>query len=142
MKKVIAYFSLLILLQTGCRDDAPQATKLLDLKAFRIEAPETWKAMADQGYDSQVGRLTNGSDVLAYDYGWYSYTLRNETSATHLRTVTTIDGRSALIVRPKKTGQGLIGLYVEVDGQNRLILTGRDTRDESTVIRMFESVRF
>jgi hypothetical protein len=141
MKQIIAYFSLFIL-QTGCRDNAVQGTKLLDLKAFRIEAPETWKAIADQGYDSQVGRLTNGSDVLTYEYGWYSYTLRNETSATHLRTVTTIDGRSALIVRPKKTGQGLIGLHVEVDGQNRLSLTGRDIRDESTVIRMFESVRF
>jgi hypothetical protein len=132
----------LILLQTGCGDDVLRGTKLLDLKAFRLEAPETWKAIADQGYDSQVGRLTNGSDVLTYEYGWYSYTLRNETSATHLRTVTTIDGRSALIVRPKKTGQGLIGLHVEVDGQNRLSLTGRDIRDESTVIRMFESVRF
>ena len=132
----------MILLQTGCGDDVLRGNKPLDIKAFRLDAPETWKAIADQGYDSQVGRLTNGSDVLTYEYGWYSYTLRNETSATHLRTVTTIDGRSALIVRPKKTGQGLIGLYLEVDSQNRLSLTGRDIRDESTVIRMFESVRF
>lgn len=133
---------LLMLVQTGCEDNASPPTRMLDLKTFRVETPDTWKAIPGQGYDSQVGRLTNGSDVLEYDYGWYSYRLQKETSATHLRTVITIDGRSALIVRPKKTGKGVIGLYVEVNDQNRLSMTGRDIRDEATIIRIFESVRF
>lgn len=142
MKRIVAFFSLLILLQTGCEQNELPATKLLDLKTFRVEVPDTWKDVPGVGYDSQVGRLTNGSDVLAYDYGGYSYRLQNETSATHWRTVTAIDGRPALIVRPKKTGQGVIGLFVEVDNLHRLSLTGRDIRDEATVIRLFESVRF
>lgn len=142
MKRVIAFFTLLILLQTGCKDAAPQATQVLDLGTFRVEAPANWKAIADQGTDSQVGRLTNGSDVLAYDYGWYSYRLQNETSATHLRINTTIDGHPALMVRPKMAGQGVIGLYVESNGGKRLSLTGRDIADESTIIRIFQSVKF
>ena len=142
MKRIVALFSLLILLQTACeRNDLP-ANRLLDLKTFRVEVPDTWKDVPGVGYDSQVGQLTNGSDVLAYDYGWYSYRLQNETSATHLRTVTTIDGRPALIARPKKRGQGTIGLFVEVDDLNRLSLTGRDSRDEATIIRIFQSVKF
>ena len=142
MKRIVALFSLLILLQTACeRNDLP-ANRLLDLKTFRVEVPDTWKAVPGVGYDSQVGQFTNGSDVLTYDYGWYSYRLQNETAATHWRTVTTIDGRPALIVRPKKTGQGVIGLFVEVDDLNRLSLTGHDIRDEATVLRLFESVKF
>lgn len=142
MKRIVASFALLILLQTGCGQNDPQAIKLLDLKTFRVEVPDDWRDVPGQGYDSQVGRLTNGSAVLSYDYGWYSYRLQNETSATHLRTITTINGRPALIVRPKKTGQGVIGLFVEVDDLNRLSLTGHDIRDEATVIRLFESVKF
>lgn len=142
MKRIIAFLTLLILLQTGCRQNDPPAIKLLDLKAFRVEVPADWIPIADQGYDSQVGRLTNGKEVLKYDYGWYAYTLRDETSATHLRTVTTIDGRPALLVRPKKTGQGVVGLYIEVNDYNRLSLIGHDVRDEATVIRLFQSVKF
>ncbi|GAB3219845.1 hypothetical protein [Spirosoma arcticum] len=142
MKRVIASFILFIVLQASCQDDPTPATQFLDLKTFRVEVPDTWKNVPGVGYDSQVGRLTNDSDVLAYDYGWYSYRLQNETSATHWRTVTTIDGRPALIVRPKKTGQGVIGLFVEVDDLNRLSLTGHDIRDEATVLRLFKSVKF
>lgn len=142
MNRIVASFVLLILLPTGCKQDDVLTIKLIDLGTFRVEVPDTWTNVPDQGIDSQVGRLTNGSDMLGYDYGWYSYRLQNETSATHWRTVTTIDGRPALIVRPKKTGQGAIGLFVEVDNLNRLSLTGRDIRDEATVIRLFESIKF
>lgn len=142
MRRVVAFFVLLLLFQTSCQDGAPPAIQLLDLKGFRVEVPAEWRNIPGVGYDSQVGQLTNGKDVVQYDYGWYSYTLRNETSATHLRTVTTINGRPALIVRPKKRGNGVIGLYVEVDAYNRLSLTGRDIGDETTILRIFESVRF
>lgn len=141
MKRAVPVFLLLFLLQTGCQDNNPEANHVLDLKAFRLEAPDTWRVIPAVGYDSQVGSLTNGKDALSYDYGWYSYTLKDETSATHLRTVTTIDGRPALIVRPKKRGQGVIGLYI-TDDQNRLSLIGQDIRDEATILKMFQSVRF
>ncbi len=142
MRRVIAFFVLLLIVQTSCQDDALPAIQLLELGAFRVEAPAEWRNIPGVGYDSQVGQLTNGKDVVQYDYGWYSYTLRNETSNTHLRTVTTINGRPALIVRPKKRGKGVIGLYVEVDAYNRLSLTGRDIRNEAMILRIFESVRF
>ena len=142
MSRLVASLILVILLQTGCDDTIPSSVRVLDLKTFRVEAPGTWQDVPGVGYDSQVGSLTDGRDVLRYDYGWYSYRFRNETSATHLRTPVTIDGRSALVVRPRKVGKGVIGLYVEVDGQNRLSLTGRDIRDEETAIRIFQSVKF
>lgn len=142
MRRVVLSCILLILLQISCKDDIAPVVQVLDLNTFRVEVPDTWKDVPGQGYDSQVGQLTNGIDVLNYDYGWYSYTLRNETSATHFRTATTIDGHPALIVRPKKTGKGIIGLYVEINGENGLNLIGRDIHDEETIIRIFQSVRF
>lgn len=141
MKQAVTICFLLLLLQTSCRDNNPVANHILDFNAFQIEAPDTWRIIPGVGYDSQVGSLTDGRDALSYDYGWYSYTLKDETSATHLRTQTTIDGRSALIVRPKKKGQGVIGLYI-TDDQNRLSLIGHDIQDETTILKLFNSVRF
>jgi hypothetical protein len=141
MKRAVAVFFLLLSLQTSCQDNSPVASHVLDLKSFQVEAPETWRIIPAVGYDSQIGSLTDGKHALSYDYGWYSYTLKDETSATHLRTFTTIDGRPALIVRPKKRGQGIIGLYITND-QNHLSMVGHDIRDETTILRLFQSVRF
>lgn len=142
MKHAASLFALLLFVLTGCRDESPNLTKTLDVKSFRLKVPENWQSIPQQGYDSQVGRITNGRDALTYDFGGYSYNLRNETSATHTRTNTTIGGYPALIVRPRQTGKGVIGLYVEVGTMNRLVLTGRDISDEETVLRIFESVTF
>lgn len=142
MKRAVSLCALLLISLAGCRDNSPELAKTLDFRTFRLTVPETWKSIPTAGYDSQVGRLTNGQDELRFDYGWYSYDLRNETATTHTRTATTIGGYPALIVRPLKKGRGLLGLYVETSSMNRLVLTGQDIQDEQTVLKIFESVTF
>ena len=104
--------------------------------------PPTWNSFSSQGYDSKVGGITNGRDTLLYDYGWYSYNFRQETTATHNRTTLSVDGRQGLLVQPKRTGEGIVGLYVEVDGQNKFNLYGRNITDEITATNIMRSVKF
>jgi hypothetical protein len=67
--------------------------------------------------------------------------LSTETEKTHIRTSTKIDGREALIVRPKKRGEGLIGVLITVDDMNKLSFCGK-SMDEEEVLRIYNSIRF
>lgn len=129
------------LLLSSCLGDNLD-TKTLDFEEFTIEVPANWESFSRQGYDSKVGGITNGKIELTYDYGWYSSNFENKTTATHIRTETTIDGKPALIVQPIKKGNGIIGVYIEVGGPIRFNLMGRDIKNEDAVRKIFESVKF
>ena len=133
-------FLVVCLSSTSCQDEF-EDSKILDFDSFQVEVPSNWEKLTLAGYDSQVGGLTNGKDTLYYDYGWYSYHFDKETTETHVRTETLIDGKEALIVRPKKKGRGVTGMSVEVDSLNKLSIYGRIKR-EKTVLRIFDLVRF
>jgi hypothetical protein len=135
--KLVFLFSLLLL---SCEKD--KLSETLDFGQFTLDVPAHWKSFTSQGYDSKTGGITNGKDELTYDYGWYAYDFKNETSATHTRTSITIDGNPALLVRPIEKGKGTIGVFIQVDSQNKFNLSGQDIQDEDTVIKIFESVRF
>lgn len=140
MKKLILMLGLVGLM--ACRKNESVETKVLDFDVFQLTVPQNWRAFSRQGYDSKVGGITNGRDTLGYDYGWYSYDLRQETTATHQRTTIQIDGRNALIVRPLQKGKGTMGVFVKVDNQVRFNLIGRNINDEEAALRIFKSVRF
>ena len=132
---------LLPLLFLGCIDNDPE-TKVLDFEDFSIVVPTDWESFRSQGYDSKVGGISNGKIVLTYDYGWYSSDFQNETAESHLRTVTTIDGKPALIVQSINKGTGVIGVYIEVGGPMRFNLMGSNIEDEEEVIKIFQSIKF
>ncbi|HLT09039.1 MAG TPA: hypothetical protein VK014_16030 [Cyclobacteriaceae bacterium] len=132
---------ILTLLLISCVDDSP-ATKLVDVEGFSIVVPADWDSFRGRGYDSKVGVITDGRNILTYDYGWYSSDFKNETAESHVRMVTTIDGKPAHIVMPIEKGKGIIGVYIEVGGPMRFNLMGRDIKDEETVINIFKSIRF
>lgn len=140
MKKLLVVFGFIGL--ASCRQDNVTETKVLDLGEFQLTVPEDWRAFPLQGIDSQVGGLTNGRDSLVYDYGWYSYRLDQETSATHDRLTLTLDDRPALLVRPKQMGQGVVGVYVEVDALMKFGMTGQNLREEEEAVRIMKSVDF
>ncbi|GAB3492553.1 hypothetical protein GCM10027341_06810 [Spirosoma knui] len=142
MNYVLTCLLLIGLGLSGCRDNSPDLVKTIDLRSFRLQTPADWEEIPGAGIDSQVGRLTNGRDELTYDYGWYSYNFRNEMPPDYIRTNTTIDGQAALVVRPKQPGKGIIGVYIQTNTQNKLVLSGRNIKDEETVLKMFESIRF
>ena len=140
MKNQLILVFILSLLFMGCEKD--KLSKTIDFEDFTIAVPSNWESFTSQGYDSKTGGITNGKDKLTYDYGWYSYDFKNETTATHTRTSTTINGRPALIVKPIEKGKGVIGVFIQVDSQNKFNLSGWDIKNEDTVIKIFESVKF
>ncbi|PTX18327.1 hypothetical protein C8N40_106126 [Pontibacter mucosus] len=140
MKNNLKLVFLLSLLLMSCEKD--KLSKTLNFEGFTIEVPSNWESFTSQGYDSKTGGITNGKDKLTYDYGWYSYDFKNETTATHSRISITIDGKPALIVKPVEKGKGVIGLFIQVDSQNKFSLSGLDIKDEDTVLKIFESVKF
>lgn len=137
---MILFFVTATLLLASCEKDTTNLVKTIDLKSFRLQTPIGWKNISGTGYDSQVGHLTNGRDLLTYDYGSYSYDLRDEKSATHIRINTTIDGHPALVVRPKQKGKGVTGVYITA--QSKLVISGKDIQDEETALKIFESIKF
>ncbi len=140
MRNRMKLFCLLSLLLLSCeREDL---SKTMDFEQFTIDVPADWKSFTSQGYDSKTGGITNGKDKLTYDYGWYSYKFKNETTATHTRTTTTVDGKPALIVTPLQKGKGVIGVFIQVDSQNKFSLFGKNIEDEATVLKIFKSVKF
>ena len=133
--KLIFLFSLLLF---SCKKD--KLSKTLDFEQFTLEVPTNWNSSTKQGFDSKTGEISNGKDVLIYDYGWYSYAFKNETTAT--RTLAVIDGKNALIIKPIEKGNGVIGMFIQVDSQNKFSIAGRNIKNEETVLKIFESVKF
>jgi hypothetical protein len=141
MKKPFLLIFLLPLLLFNCVNGELRF-KTLDFEEFSLRGPVDWKSFSSQGYDSKVGGITNGKEELVFDYGWYSYDFKNETTATHRRIHTTIDSKTALIVLPINTGEGIVGLFINVDDKTKFNLWGRDIKNEDVVKKIFESVKF
>lgn len=144
MGRLITLAALSCILLSACNKDAAlenAAMTVLDFGEFSLTVPSGWDRFYSQGYDSQVGGITDGADTLIYDYGAYSSDLSGQTSATHIRDSVIIDGHPALIVRPQKKGQGITGIYMVKDDQARFIIYGRNIRNEEAVLTIFHSVQ-
>ena len=140
MRNHLQLVPLLFLLLFACKKD--ELSKTLDFQQFSIKVPANWESYSLQGFDSKVGGIKNRVDKLEYDYGWYSYDFKKETNDTHTRVSTIIDGKPALIIKPKNKGKGIIGLFIQVDGTTKFSFFGKDIKNEDTAIKIFESVKF
>ncbi|MCE7063497.1 hypothetical protein [Dyadobacter sp. CY343] len=137
--KTIIYLTICCLL-LACNKEEPRSEwKTFDFDTFTLEAPSKWKEFSAQGYDSKVGGITDGKDTLAYDYGMYSYRFTAETAQTHIITEGNRDGYPIKMVKPRKPGEGLIGIYYNL-GVIRLTLFGRSS-SENTFMQIIESVK-
>lgn len=131
----------MLVLFCGCENGIfKPSIETITFDGFTLDAPSDWQAFTLQGYDSKTGEISDGRNKLTYDFGWYSYNFNNETTDTHIRIKTTIDGKDALIVRPKKKGKGIIGVYIQADSLTRFNLYGI-SKDEDEILKIFESVR-
>lgn len=83
----------------------------MDLIQFKLEVPQMWTYTNLYGIDSYVGQInmTDG-DYIQFDLGWYSNALNADTT-THDITYTTIDGKSAKIVKAVNPENGITGVY-------------------------------
>ena len=116
---------------------------IIDFKAFEIKVPENWRKIELNGIDSYVGGITNGIDKLTFDYGMYSYDFNSENKASQLFATDTINGKVALITKPKKAGKGTLGIYIEnAYNQNKFNLIGKNINDEKTILNIFKTLKF
>jgi hypothetical protein len=124
----------------ACAKDEPRREwETIDFGSFTLEAPSAWKEFTAQGFDSRVGGVTNGRDTLKYDYGMYSYRFTNETAQTHVITEKIRGGYPTKMVKPKKRGQGLTGIYFDLGNSLRLTLFGK-SNNERLFVQILESV--
>lgn len=47
-----------------------------------------------------------------------------------------------MIVQSKEKGVGVIGVFIEVGEQNKFHMYGQNIKDEATVLKIFNSVKF
>ncbi|MBC8883152.1 hypothetical protein H9X57_06310 [Flavobacterium piscinae] len=147
MNKLTIYFGIILLLLISIfylySSNAQQSNNNFNFGDFYIYIPENWEKIEHIGIDSYVGGITNGTDSLTFDYGWYSYDLSYENGEKQLFATDTINGKIALITKPKKVGYGTIGLYIEnAYKKNHFNLLGNNISDEKTVFEIFKSIKF
>jgi hypothetical protein len=148
MNKLTIYFGIILLLSISTyflfsSNSQKSNNNDFNFGAFFIYIPENWKKIEFDGIDSYVGGITNGTDSLTFDYGWYSYDLSYENGEKQLFATDTINGKIALITKPRKVGNGTIGLYIEkAYKKNHFNLLGKNISDEKTVFDIFKSIKF
>lgn len=143
------YSLLLILLISGCThdiiDNLPDETEIsgdtISFNGFTLNAPSNWYGFNRQGVDSQIGCVTNNIDTLYFDFGWYSYDFSDLQPSLYTKSKVKINGKEALIIKPKQPGQGLIGIYIELEGYDRFNLYGV-SKNEEEVLHICKSVNF
>lgn len=96
----------------SCSSNSEQ-TKAIDFKSFQITVPESWNMIEMDGFDSQIGGIViDQTDTLIFDYGYYPDDLQHDADLNEYENAE-IDGFRANIVKPKKSGNGITGLYID-----------------------------
>ena len=116
---------------------------LIDFDLFSIILPTDFKYKRIDGIDSFVGEIKNGKSTFFFDYGWYSYSLTEENKERQLFATDTINGKIAYLTKPKTTGNGTIGIYIEkAFKENRFNLIGKGIQNEELILDIFKSIKF
>ena len=140
---MISRFILVAFIFTFIRCGTDTGIRKLDLGPFQLEIPNDWYTYKIQGIDSYVGGLTNGEDTLIFDYGWYSPSFSHYDPYLYYYSQDTIDGKAAMIIRPVKSGEGTIGMYIEkAKKNNRLSIAGSNIKNENVILEIFKSIQF
>ena len=135
---VIITFSILIVI--SCKTVIEKNVYFGD---FEITLPEDWTKVRSKGIDSYVGKITNGIDTLTFDYGWYSGDFSHENRDKQLFAYDTINGKIALLTKPKSKGNGTTGIFIEkAYDKNKFILKGKNIMNEELALNIFKSIKF
>jgi hypothetical protein len=114
-----------------------------NFKVFDLALPNNWEKFDLDGIDSYVGGITNETDTLYFDYGWYSDSFEDQNRETQLFETITINGKIALITKPKIAGNGTIGVHIKkAFKKDRFSMFGENIKNEEQVIDIFKSLKF
>lgn len=123
------------------------ATKTLDYKQFTIEVPRTWEMVNVQGMDSYVGRFSiSETEYAGFDLGRYSNSLDGEDREYEY---IMLDHKKAKIVKPKLSGKGLTGVYIDSIsntpyGRIKFQLNGKNLTptNEKLLLQAIKTIKF
>ncbi len=139
----ILLFMAIIYQCTSCQDKSAGQFITIDFGGFTLVAPAGWNKLEIRGIDSYVGGLSNGIDTLIFDFGDYSYDFRDENPDKQLFAVDTVNGKIVSMTKPRKAGDGTIGIYINhAYDDSHFNLIGSGIHDEQTVFEIFRSIRF
>ncbi len=133
---------LMCIFSISCNSNRTTEWQTLDFGVFQLKMPSGWEEFREQGIDSYVGGLTNGTDSLWFDYGWYSADVGDEDPLKHKSGVDTINGLPANIVVPINPGDGYIGMYIRVNRKDKFSIGGYGIKETDRILKIFNSVVF
>ncbi len=108
----------------------------IDLGRFSVITPVAFKYVKLEGVDSFVGLITDGTDSLSFDFGWYSNDL---TSQDYHLTVEQINGRKAVIGYSSTLGTAVH--FPNLADDNSLTFhAGRMPKE--TALAIFRTIKF
>lgn len=139
MKTLILIFILLFLF--SCKVDE---SKKLDFKVFEITFTEPWSKIKLPSCTGRlIGEITNDRDSLFFDYGSNSPNFDSNDFTTHIHSISTINGKKALLIKPDVKGKGTTGAYFKnVIGENSLTIYGNNIANENALIKAFKTITF
>jgi len=116
----------------------------LDTGPFSVLAPPGWEFHQLTGVDSYVGEFVGNGVTLTFDFGRYSTELRHAKKPAYIITKKSIDGRSAEVVNPRTSGNGITGVLVRLDGHDALCLWGKNLslEQQALALKIFDTLRF
>ena len=140
MKLVLIIITVFLSVSCKTKTDSWQT---LDFGTFKLKTPKGWSIIEEQGIDSYVGGLTNGSDTLSFDYGWYTAEIDETEHEKHLYAQDTINGLTAVLQIPKMDGNGSVVMFIpKVTSSNKFGIAGSNIKGTDTVLRIFKSIVF
>lgn len=132
---------------------------LLDGGDFTLRTPSEWKFEQGVGTDSQVGTVSGDGITLTFDYGMFAGNPINDSEmGVKLQAQDeVIDGRPAVILTPKVSGDGEVAIYFDstqfgysedegthLTGEDHFLLFGENltAEQEATVLQIFRTIQF
>lgn len=107
----------------------------IDLRKFTVNTPRDFKFHQQEGIDSYVGLITNETDSIEFDYGWYSNDLTAED--WHL-TTERVNGRKAVIGYSNSFGTAI---HFPNLGNDNSLTVYAGTMSKETALDIFRTIK-
>lgn len=84
MTKSVIYIAIILItsiLTSSCNDNSSDSSALkeIEIGEYSFQFPNDFKLIKENGFDSHVGKVSNGKIEFHFDYGYYSNSLANST---------------------------------------------------------------
>lgn len=117
----------------------------LDVGSFRVMVPPGWEYIEGQGMDTIIGVITNGTQNLGFEYGWWAGSLDRWRGPDFDRTCLIIDGHAAIVISEDSPTRQAVGIDVPfLPLSSRLTIAGviETPEQKQVALGIFKSIRW